>query len=147
MKVTREQYEAMKARGMIDEPKAKRVNRFVHYTAQVPMPPSVNHLYATVRGRRVLTKEGRKYKKLVSEMFEHLGGDTMPVWFRLIIELRLPLYFKNGKVRKFDASNRVKVLEDAVCEGMGIDDSRVIQLVVTKQHACVESACVVIEAF
>ena len=29
----------------------------------LPYPPSLNHLYATVRGRRVLSEEGRQYKK------------------------------------------------------------------------------------
>lgn len=28
----------------------------------LPYPPSTNNLYATVRGRRVLTREGRQYK-------------------------------------------------------------------------------------
>ena len=31
----------------------------------LPYPPSLNHLYATVRGRRVLSEEGRRYKQAV----------------------------------------------------------------------------------
>ncbi len=34
----------------------------------VPIPPSVNNLYATVRGRRVLSAEGRRYKANVALM-------------------------------------------------------------------------------
>ena len=95
------------------------------------MPPSVNHLYVTARhGRRVLSTEGRKYKQAVKADLVPL--ENAPEWLVLKIVLYMPLRYKNGKVRRFDVSNRIKILEDALCEGMGIDDSRVRELVITK---------------
>lgn len=99
-----------------------------------PMPPSVNHAYATVRGRRVLSREGKAYKAEVAARARRVAdGRAAPLWLSLTITLRLPLLFKNGRVRKFDASNRIKLLEDALCEGLGVDDSRVLRLSVEKQ--------------
>ncbi|MGZ8422941.1 MAG: hypothetical protein ACXW34_08705, partial [Nitrospira sp.] len=33
----------------------------------LPVPPSVNHQYATVKGRRLLSAKGRAYKDLVGQ--------------------------------------------------------------------------------
>jgi hypothetical protein len=120
---------------------------FGGWSVEVTMPPSVNHAYATVRGRRVLSAEGRAYKKQVREMFEHLATYKMPVWFQLSIRLFVPLHYKNGPVRRFDASNRIKLLEDAVCEGAGIDDCRIRRVVAEKTNADREYAIVALLIF
>jgi Holliday junction resolvase RusA-like endonuclease len=120
---------------------------FKGFKAQVTMPPSVNHAYFTgSHGRRVLSTEGKKYKAQVREMFCHLTpGST--IWFTLRITLGMALYFKNGKVRTFDASNRIKLLEDAVFDAIGIDDSRVRRLEVEKTESDYEFAEVEIVAY
>jgi len=98
-------------------------------TIQVPVPPSTNTAYATVHGRRVLTREGREYKASVTA---RIARWPKPRWLTMSITITMPLMFKNGTVRQFDASNRIKLLEDAVCEGLGIDDRWVRRLVVEK---------------
>lgn len=96
---------------------------------QVPVPPSVNEAYATVHGRRVLVSKGRDYKASVTARCSPWGRES---WLTMTITITMPLMFKNGRVRKFDASNRIKLLEDAVCEGLGIDDCWVRKLTVEK---------------
>ena len=36
----------------------------------LPLPPSINHQYATVQGRRVLSRAGREFKRFVAEEVE-----------------------------------------------------------------------------
>lgn len=113
-----------------------------------PMPPSVNNAYATVHGRRVLTREGREFKASATALVRKAAaGQCAPVWLTMTIRLYLPLCYKNGKVRRVDVSNRVKLLEDAVCEGLGVDDCRVRRLVVEKFDAHDERADVIVEAW
>jgi hypothetical protein len=110
------------------------------------LPPSVNEMYFTKGKRRILTSKARAYKqRFISEAWEacpdldrfvRQAGDR---WFVL---LEIDFYFASlvnkgwltktraGKrkaaqrYKRVDASNRVKLLEDAVSECMGIDDSR-----------------------
>lgn len=99
------------------------------FTLHVPVPPSTNTAYATVHGRRVLTRDGRDYKASVTARCSPWGRES---WLTMTITITMPLMFKNGRVRKFDASNRIKLLEDAVCEGLGLDDCWVRKLTVEK---------------
>jgi len=46
----------------------------------LPLPPSVNHLYATVRGRRVLSAEGRAYKRDVHLYIGQMALSGRPEW-------------------------------------------------------------------
>ena len=100
---------------------------------RLPFPPSTNQLYATVFKRRVLSAEGKKYKRYVSQRVPVL---TPPLEVHESIEIRLkfhyPLLFRNGKRRKLDISNRIKVLEDAIVDALGEDDSAVSTLVITR---------------
>ena len=110
------------------------------------LPPSVNEMYFTKGKRRILTSKAKAYKqRLITGAWEACpglnefvlaAGDT---WFIL---LELDFYFESlvnkgwlakdraGKrkatqrYKRIDASNRVKLLEDAVSECIGIDDSR-----------------------
>ena len=45
------------------------------------------------------------------------------------------MYFKNGSVRKIDLSNWLKATIDAICEKLGVDDSRLWYLSCEKQHS------------
>ena len=109
----------------------------------LPMPPSVNSCYFTDRrtGRRVMTKDGKVAKATIAARFQTVKVDPAQ-WLRLEIILYLPLMYQNGKRRRFDASNRVKLLEDAVCEGLGVDDSAVLEILVRKVDAADYSVAV-----
>ena len=49
----------------MDEPSPAGELRLV-----LPVPPSINHQYATVQGRRVLSRSGREFKAFVAEQVE-----------------------------------------------------------------------------
>ena len=111
----------------------------------LPMPPSVNKLYATVRGKRIMTAQGKAVKReIVQLVVAHVA--TMPDLFRAESRLRLTvdLYFaavenagwSKGKAKnrykRIDVSNRAKLLEDALFSGIGIDDSLIFELIMRK---------------
>lgn len=95
----------------------------------VPYPPSTNALYATVQGRRVKTKVARDYADLVGDMASILAvrrGIPDPP-YRLTIDLWAP------DLRRRDADNGVKCLQDALIKGTGRDDAEVVVLHVEKR--------------
>ena len=100
-------------------------------TVSLPVPPSINHQYATVNGRRVLSSAGRAYKIQVGQQ----------VWLalvqsqaRLLLQDRLqsgPLvisirFFFASSLRR-DLDGGLKITQDAVCEGLGINDNRIVE--------------------
>lgn len=98
---------------------------------ELTIPPSVNHAYATVRGRRVLSLEGRRYKAAAEGMATiraHEQRFQCPPTARLALALRL--YFPNNRRR--DISNCVKLVEDALASALGFDDCRVDRLLVER---------------
>ena len=104
------------------------------------LPPSTNQLYSNFRGRRVLSAEGKRYKRnvamRVAKEFPAAGPWTNRDPFSLKITLHFDIHTRTkgaqNRYKKFDVSNRVKVLEDAVCESFGIDDRQVLHLEVIK---------------
>lgn len=105
----------------------------------LPVPPSTNQLYATVFGRRVLSAEGKKYKKyVVARTPVYRGPLEDNQWLTIKLVFHVPLYnAKSAKHAKkqWDLSNRVKALEDAICEGLSIDDRAVIRMELEKVDA------------
>lgn len=98
---------------------------------ELMIPPSVNHAYATVRGRRVLSLEGRRYKAAAGGMAAIRANEQkfqVPPQARLALSLRL--HFQSNKRR--DISNCVKLVEDALSEALGFDDCRVDRLLVER---------------
>lgn len=90
----------------------------------IPVPPSLNNAYATVRGRRVLSSEGKTFKEAAAlwaqigarrQRFKVEKGDRL--------SLTMLLHFKDGRRR--DISNAVKLAEDAIAEALGFDDCAV----------------------
>lgn len=110
-----------------------------------PAPVSVNHLYATYRGNKVLTKEGRAYRDGLSAVIARSSNE-----WKIAVDdvyqkgrgavLVIGLYFetlanaswqpgnrtKSGKLQEprktQDSANYIKIIEDAVKSGCGIDD-------------------------
>lgn len=97
----------------------------------LPVPPSINHQYATVNGRRLLSSTGRAYKSQVGKL----------VWLTLIrspnrsvlvsqlqsspLCLSIRFYFTSALRRDVDGG--LKIAQDALCEGLGINDNRIIE--------------------
>ena len=100
-------------------------------TMTLPMPPSVNHQYATVNGRRLISSAGRAYKAQVGQL----------VWLKLAqsthrtsllarlqsdwLALSIRFYFTSALRRDVDGG--LKIAQDALCEGLGINDNRIVE--------------------
>ena len=98
--------------------------------------PTVNHMYGRSKfGRTYLKTEGKEFKaalegRVRTKMREIYGDEEMPEyeWYALHLTFGVQLHYKNGNKRRWDVSDRVKAVEDAFSDGIGIDDSLYIQV-------------------
>jgi len=121
------------------------------------LPPTTNHAYQSqirsIRGKRVavrvLSEEGRKFKREASSdiLKEAVTFQTsrdkrygLAIVFNLT-RLENATWPKKTQNRfsRVDVSNRIKLLEDALAETLGIDDSQFFPIVVTKAKGNTES--------
>jgi crossover junction endodeoxyribonuclease RusA len=97
----------------------------------LPVPPSVNHQYATVNGRRLISSAGRAYKAQVGQLvWLKLAQSThrAAILARLQSEwlvLSIRFYFTSALRRDVDGG--LKIAQDALCEGLGINDNRIVE--------------------
>ena len=97
----------------------------------LPVPPSINHQYATVNGRRLLSAAGRAYKMHVGQQI-WIALSQSPSRALLINRLQSdPLalsirFFFTSAVRR-DVDSGLKITQDAICEGLGLNDNRVVE--------------------
>jgi crossover junction endodeoxyribonuclease RusA len=97
----------------------------------LPVPPSVNHQYATVNGRRLLSSAGRAYKAHVGQlvwltMTQSAHRSTlMPRLKTQSLALSIRFYFTSALRRDVDGG--LKIAQDALCEGLGINDNRIVE--------------------
>ena len=98
----------------------------------LPLPPSINHQYATVNGRRVLSSKGRHYKTAVAkhlsailhqspyraDFFESLGTHAL--------SLSIRFYFKTALRRDLDGG--LKISQDAICQAISLNDNRITEI-------------------
>jgi len=97
----------------------------------LPVPPSINHQYATVNGRRLLSSAGRAYKTQVRQQV-WIAFTQFPS--RLSFQTRLqsePLalsirFFFTSSLRR-DLDSGLKIAQDAVCEGLSVNDNRIVE--------------------
>lgn len=94
------------------------------------LPPSMNKVYQIIRLpgqplRVEMTPEVRRWKTEAKEWIPKLTATADSFTFRIDAVFHYNWYYKNGKMRKFDTQNLMKVLIDAVAEKNGIDDSYV----------------------
>jgi crossover junction endodeoxyribonuclease RusA len=91
----------------------------------------VNHQYATVNGRRVISSAGRAYKAQVGQLvWLKLAQSThhAALLARLQSEwlvLSIRFYFTSALRRDVDGG--LKIAQDALCEGLGINDNRIVE--------------------
>jgi len=100
-------------------------------TVTLPVPPSVNHLYATVNGRRLLSSTGRSYKALVSQhVWCAVTQSTTQSAFKTRVHSRplaLSIRFFFASALRRDLDGGLKIAQDALCEGLGLNDNRIIE--------------------
>jgi len=111
------------------------------------IPPSSNHAYATVHGRRILSSKGKKY---IAETKAHLTQtfpkemnffkDNRPylVCFRIFFtDVENKGWFQrkaDSRYKRIDVGNRLKLLEDCLKAAAGIDDSQHLRVLLDKQQ-------------
>jgi crossover junction endodeoxyribonuclease RusA len=87
----------------------------------LPYPPSVNNLYATFGGRRIVSAKGRKFKSDIAVLAKQQGakllaGDLM-ITFRVFRPKRIG-----------DLDNRLKISQDALKGICFADDKQIIEI-------------------
>lgn len=103
----------------------------------LPLPPSINHHYATVQGRRVLSSEGRRFKTLVGQEVlcalakRRTGPPSHAIPASAPLGLDLHFYFVSEIRRDIDGG--LKITQDAVCEALGINDNRIVEVTLRKE--------------
>ena len=102
----------------------------------LPLPPSINEQYATVDGRRVSTVAARRFKKQVRDTFKQLErqgllyNDLRSAFQQSYLALLLDFYFTTPHKRDLDGG--LKITQDAICESLGVNDNRVVDIHLTK---------------
>jgi crossover junction endodeoxyribonuclease RusA len=106
-------------------------------TITLPIPPSINHQYATVNGRRVLSSAGRAYKTCVGrDVWLALAQAPVGTPLRERLQsgpLALSIRFFFASALRRDLDGGLKIAQDAVCEGLGLNDNRIIETHLYKQ--------------
>lgn len=98
----------------------------------LPLPPSINEQYATVNGHRVSTVVARTFKKQVRDALrtlERQGKLTNALREALhenYLALFLDFYFATPLKRDLDGG--LKITQDAICDVLGLNDNRVVDI-------------------
>jgi crossover junction endodeoxyribonuclease RusA len=101
-------------------------------TITLPVPPSINHQYATVNGRRVLSASGRQYKTEVGQRI--LLALARSAHRQALLEsvrsrsLALTLHFYFHAPLRRDLDGGLKITQDAIAEALGINDCHIVEL-------------------
>jgi crossover junction endodeoxyribonuclease RusA len=101
-------------------------------TLTLPLPPSINHQYATVQGRRVLSAAGRRFKSQVGQEVLYLlarrrsASRSLQTLDGLRLALDLRFYFVS--ILRRDIDGGLKITQDALCEALGINDNRIVEV-------------------
>ena len=102
----------------------------------LPIPPSINEQYATVGGHRVSTKAARRFKQQVRDILRSLESqgvlhdDLRSTLRQSYLALFLDFYFTTPLKRDLDGG--LKITQDALCEGLALNDNRVVDIHLTK---------------
>lgn len=103
----------------------------------LPIPPSINHQYATVNGRRLLSAAGRAYKTSVGrQVWLALAQSPARCSLRDRLHsgpLALTIRFFFASALRRDLDGGLKIAQDAICEGLGLNDNRIIETHLYKQ--------------
>jgi crossover junction endodeoxyribonuclease RusA len=103
----------------------------------LPLPPGVNNQYATVNGRRVLSAEARRFKadvqgKIAAMRFSGaLPEQALSALCSGYLSLFVDFYFPTPMKRDLDGG--LKITQDALCEALGINDNRVVDIHLVKR--------------
>lgn len=103
----------------------------------LPLPPSVNNQYATAGNRRVLSKEASRFKATVARLLRSSPANVPYTEEELerLKEAHLGLYLEFFFTTPFrrDLDGGLKIAQDAICEALGLDDRRVVDIHLVKR--------------
>jgi crossover junction endodeoxyribonuclease RusA len=103
----------------------------------LPLPPGINNQYATVNRRRVLSAEARRFKTGVGEHISRMrfSGDISDGALAALrggyLSLFIDFYFATPMKRDLDGG--LKITQDAICEALGMNDNRVVDIHLVKR--------------
>jgi crossover junction endodeoxyribonuclease RusA len=103
----------------------------------LPLPPGINQQYATVNGRRVLSKVSRNYKREVGRIIRRLrhegllSNELLAALRERYIGLFIDFYFETPMRRDLDGG--LKIAQDAICDALGVNDNRVVDVHLVKR--------------
>ena len=104
---------------------------------ELPLPPGINQQYATVNGRRVLSKASRQYKRKVGKAIRTLrvegiiADELVGALQQGFMGLFIDFYFETPLRRDLDGG--LKITQDAICDALGINDNRVVDVHLVKR--------------
>ncbi|MDP9312518.1 MAG: RusA family crossover junction endodeoxyribonuclease [Chloroflexota bacterium] len=99
----------------------------------LPLPPGVNNQYLTVHGRRVLSPQARRWKQQAQRILTEL--ELPPAFAATAREGYLALFidfFFETPLRR-DLDGGLKIAQDVICQSLGIDDRRVVDIHLVKR--------------
>ncbi len=102
----------------------------------LPLPPGINEQYATVDGHRVSTLVARRFKRQVRDILHTLikqgalHKELHHQFRQSYLALLLDFYFTTPLKRDLDGG--LKITLDALCEALGLNDNRVVDIHLTK---------------
>lgn len=104
----------------------------------LPVPPSINHQYATVNGRRVLSAVGRDYKGQVAQLvLLAMAQSPHKASLRQSLgscPLALSIRFHFVSPLRRDVDGGLKIAQDALCEALGLNDNRIVEIHLYKEQ-------------
>jgi crossover junction endodeoxyribonuclease RusA len=125
------QLKTSKRSTILDGPASASTVTAERLSITLPVPPSINHQYATVNGRRLLSSAGRAYKTQVGQQL-WVALAQSPARASLMGRLQSgPLalsirFFFTSALRR-DVDGGLKIAQDALCEGLGLNDNRIVE--------------------
>ena len=120
MKLTKKDIAFLESQGATVSKKKLRGERKQRIFLVLRYPPTTNHLYCTVRGRRVLSAQAKAYKRSVDLACQQQNSG------HVVGEIALKMYVYPPDNRRRDLSNVIKITEDSLTEaGVWEDDSQI----------------------
>lgn len=91
-----------------------------------------------MNGRRVLSAVGRGYKALVAQQtLVALAGSPHRAGLLQTLHagsLALTIYFHFTSPLRRDVDGGLKIAQDALCEALGLNDNRIVEIHLFKEH-------------
>lgn len=110
-------------------------------TFDLPMPPSVNNLFSTFKGRRIITRDYKAWKLAAAEAL----GPQYAAYGAPSVHRPVHVSIKLGMGYRGDIANREKAITDLLVANIDMPDDRYIERLVIERDQSIEGARVTVE--